>query len=416
MPARECTAPARASRFAVDPRPHGISRSLHEDGAKDLAPGAPPLLVRPTLARIDTAALAHNLRVTGEHVGAACRVLAVVKADGYGHGAIGAARAFVDAGAWGLAVSLVEEGVELREAGIFAPVVVLGGVPPASADVIVHRQLRPVVWSVDHLDMLAAAVTRAGARPLPVHLKIDTGMSRLGLLPRDLTVVLDWLRRDAGRTIALEGVMTHLACADDTDDQLTNLRQLGSFADCLATISARGLQPELRHACNSAGLVRFRGAHYDMVRPGIALYGAASGEAVELDGLQLAMSVHARVLGVRELPAGVRVSYGGRAQLERDSRVAIVPIGYGDGYPRAMSGKAQMLVRGHRCNVLGSITMDVCMLDVTDLPDVRVGEEVTVLGRQGLDRIDLYELAQWANTVPYEITCGISKRVPRSYA
>lgn len=379
-------------------------------------PPSPAVTVRPTAARVDTGVLAHNLRIVANHIGAGCRVLAVVKADGYGHGAIEAAKSFVDAGAWGLAVSLVEEGVELREAGIFGPVVVLGGVPPASADVLVHRRLRPVVWSVDHLEMLASAVRRAGARPLPVHLKIDTGMSRLGLLPRDLPPLLDWFVRDAGRTLELEGVMTHLACADEIDDELSSARQLASFSECLGTIAARGLQPTLRHACNSAGLVRFRGAHYDMVRPGIALYGAASGREVELGALRLAMSVHARVLGIRELPAGVRVSYGGNAQLERDSRLAIVPVGYGDGYPRAMSGRAQMLVRGHRCNVLGNITMDVCMLDVTDLPDVRVGEEVTLLGRQGAGAIDLYELAQWAGTVPYEITCGISKRVPRRYA
>lgn len=397
-------------------QPRGISPELKHDAATEIGASTAPLTVRPTFARIDTSVLIHNLGVVGAHVGPACRVLAVVKADGYGHGATAAAHAFVDAGAWGLAVSLVEEGVELREGGIFAPVVVLGGVPPTAADVIVHRQLRPVVWSVDHLELLGAAVTRAGARPLPVHLKIDTGMSRLGLLPRDLGPVLDWLARDAGRTIDLEGVMTHLACADDPDDQLSSARQLASFTDCLGTIAAAGQQPRLRHVCNSAGLVRFGGAHYDMVRPGIALYGAASGADVELDGLQLAMSMHARVLGIRELPAGVRVSYGGRVQLTRDSRVAIVPVGYGDGYPRAMSGRAQMLVRGHRCTVLGTITMDVCMLDVTDLPDVRVGEEVTLLGRQGLDRIDLYELAQWANTVPYEITCGFSKRVPRRYA
>ncbi len=375
-----------------------------------------PVTVRPTFARIDTAVLAKNLQAVDAHVGAGCRVLAVVKADGYGHGAIAAARALVDACAWGLAVSLVEEGVELREGGIFAPVVVLGGVPPGAADVIVHRQLRPVVWSVDHLEMLSGAVVRAGARPLPVHLNIDTGMSRLGLLPRDLGVVLDWLARDGGRTIDLEGVMTHLACADEPDDQMTSARQLASFADCLGTVAAGGQQPLLRHVCNSAGMVRFRAAHYDMVRPGIALYGAGSGAEVELGGVALAMSVHSRVLGIRELPAGVRVSYGGRVQLSRDSRVAIVPVGYGDGYPRAMSGRAQMLVRGHRCDVLGAITMDICMLDVTALPDVRVGEEVTLLGRQGLGRIDLYELAAWASTVPYEITCGISKRVPRRYA
>ncbi len=399
----------------MTPRPRDISPCVPSEPALGVRSGAPAVTVRPTFAKVDTAQLAVNLQVVARHVGAATRVLAVVKADGYGHGAVEAARAFADAGAWGLAVSLVEEGVELREGGVLAPVVVLGGVPPTAADVLVHRRLRPVVWSVDHLELLSAAVVRTGAHALPVHLKIDTGMSRLGLLPRDLAPMLDWLARDGGRTLAFEGVMTHLACADEIDDELSSARQLACFQDCLGTIAARGLQPQLRHACNSAGLVRFAGAHFDMVRPGIALYGAASSADVQLAGLRLALSVHSRVLGIRELPAGVRVSYGGRAQLQRDSRLAIVPVGYGDGYPRAMSGRAQMLVRGHRCDVVGNITMDVCMLDVTDLPDVRVGEEVTLLGRQGLGAIDLYELASWAGTVPYEITCGISKRVPRRH-
>jgi len=392
------------------------SPKMASDPARTAVPVAPAVTVRPTWARVDTGALAHNLAVVGAHVGLACRVLAVVKADGYGCGATEAAKAFVDAGAWGLAVSLVEEGVELREAGIFAPVVVLGGVPPGSQDVIVHRRLRPVIWSVDHLEMLAAAVRRAGARALPVHLKIDTGMSRLGALPRDLAPLLDWFLRDGGRTLELEGVMTHFACADDTADEFTTTRQLACFTDCLALLSTRGITPTLRHASNSAGLVRFRAAHFDMVRPGIALYGAASGASVQLPGLELALTVHSRVLGIRELPEGSRVSYGGTARLDRDTRLAIVPVGYGDGYPRAMSGRAQMLVRGHRCDVIGNITMDVSMLDVTDLPDVRAGEEVTLLGTQGRNTIDLYEMAGWAGTVPYEITCGLSKRVPRRTA
>lgn len=393
-----------------------FSRRMASLPAHSAVPVAPAVTVRPTWARVDTAALAHNLAVVDAHVGSACRVLAVVKADGYGCGATEAARAFVDAGAWGLAVSLVEEGVELREAGIFAPVVVLGGVPPGSQDVIVHRRLRPVIWSVDHLEMLAAAVRRAGARALPVHLKIDTGMSRLGALPRDVGPLVDWFLRDGGRTLELEGVMTHFACADDTADEFTTTRQLACFTDCLELLSARGLTPSLRHASNSAGLVRFRAAHFDMVRPGIALYGAASSVDVQLPGLALALTVHSRVLGIRELPEGSRVSYGGNARLDRDTRLAIVPVGYGDGYPRAMSGRAQMLVRGHRCAVIGNITMDVSMLDVTDLPDVRAGEEVTLLGTQGRNTIDLYEMAGWAGTVPYEITCGLSKRVPRRTA
>jgi alanine racemase len=372
--------------------------------------------VRPTFAQVDLGALAHNLRRMQRHVGAGCRVLAVVKADAYGHGAAAASKVFVDAGAWGLAVSLVEEGVELREAGIHAPIVVLGGVFPGSQDVIVHRRLTPVVWTIDHLEMLAGAVRRTGAHPIAVHVKIDTGMSRLGLLPRDLPPVLDWLVHDGGATVTLQGVMTHLACADELADELTSARQLARFAECLEAFGERGLQPELRHACNSAGLVRFRQAHYDMVRPGIALYGAASAPEVELDDLQLAMSVRSRVLGIRSLPAGVRVSYGGRDRIDRDTALAIVPVGYADGYPRNMSGQAHMLVRGHRCRVLGNITMDVSMLDVTDLPGVRPGEEVTLLGRQGTQTIDLHEMARWSGTLTYEVTCGISKRVPRRHA
>ncbi|MCA9708056.1 MAG: alanine racemase, partial [Myxococcales bacterium] len=205
----------------------------------------------------------------------------------------------------------------------------------------------------------------------------------------------------------------HLACADDPDDDLSNARQLSTFADCLGTLAARGLHPPLRHAGNSAALVRFPSARYDMVRPGIALYGAASGRQVQLSGLQLAMEVGSRVLAVRQLPAGSRISYGGRDQLQRDARVAVVPVGYADGYPRSMSGRAHMLVRGHRCRVLGNITMDVCMLDVTDLPDVRSGERVILMGSQGSETIDVHELADWASVIPYEIMCGISKRVPR---
>lgn len=401
-------------------QPRVISPSMGVGEAADPIRGgdseersADRLHVRPTYARIDHGALANNLGCVSAHVGPQCRVLAVVKADAYGHGAAPAARTFVEHGAWGLAVSLVEEGVELREAGIFAPVVVLGGVYPGSQDVIVHRRLTPVVWSVAHLEMLAAAVRRTGAQPCPVHLKVDTGMSRLGTRPEALGALLDWFSADAGRTVQLQGAMTHLACADELGDDLTSARQLAGFSDALQTLAARGLVVQLRHACNSAGLVRFPSAHLDMVRPGIALYGAAADREVELPGLRLAMEVCSRVQGVRELPRGARISYGGTHELIRDARVAIVPVGYADGYPRAMSGRAQMLVRGHRCDVLGRITMDVCLLDVTDLPDVRAGERVTLMGRQGGETLGVHELAQWADVIPYEVTCGISKRVPR---
>jgi alanine racemase len=369
--------------------------------------------VRPTWAAVDESALAHNLRTVAAHVGPRCRVLAVVKADGYGHGAIDAARVFVEAGAWGLAVSLIEEGVELRQAGIRAPVLVLGGVHPGSEDVVVHASLTPVVWAPQHLQLLTAAVRRSGAERLPIHIKIDTGMSRLGVLPSDLTALLDWLETHTNGELEVEGVMTHFACADDPEDVQTSIVQLEQFRACLSMLGDRGIHPSIRHVCNSAGLVRFADAHLDMVRPGVALYGAASSTAVELDALRMAMGMHSRLLGIRELPAGARISYGHRETLERPSRLGILPVGYGDGYPRKMSGRAEVLVRGHRCPIVGNITMDLSMVDVTDLPDAREGERVTLLGQQGRDSIDVYELAEWAGVIPYEITCGISKRVPR---
>ncbi|EDM80392.1 alanine racemase [Plesiocystis pacifica SIR-1] len=369
--------------------------------------------VRPTWASVDEGALAHNLRTVQAHVGERCRVLAVVKADGYGHGAVESARAFVDAGAWGLAVSLVEEGVELRQHGVRAPVLVLSGVHPGSEDVIVHGALTPVVWSPQHFQLLTSAVRRSGAATLPVHIKIDTGMSRLGVLPEDLGALLDWYQAHAASELRIEGVMTHFACADDAEDALTSARQLERFQACLRVLGERRIHPSIRHVCNSAGLVRFSEAHLDMVRPGIALYGAGSSRAVELPELRMAMGVHSRLLGIRELPAGTAVSYGHRQVLDRPSRLGIVPVGYGDGYPRTMSGRAQMLIRGHRCPVVGNITMDLSMVDVTELPDAREGERVTLMGTQGRERIDLYELADWAQLIPYEVTCGLSKRVPR---
>ncbi len=370
------------------------------------------LSVRPTYARIDRSAIKHNLETIAERVGHGIRMLAVVKANGYGHGAIEVADVCAAAGIWGFAVSLVEEGIELRRGGVTSPVLVLGGVYSGFEDVIVHRNLTPVVWAYEHLQRLASAVRRSGAQALRIHLKIDTGMSRLGLLVDELPAVMDFFASEEGELLQLEGVMTHLACADEPDDQVTPL-QLKIFADALGTLAARGLHPQFRHVCNSAGVFRYPGAYFDMVRPGVAMYGAASREAVELPGLRMAMSVHTRILGVRDLPRGSFVSYGQHAELSRASRLGIIPCGYADGYSQRMSGQAEVLVRGHRCRVVGDITMDTLMVDLTDLPDPREGERVTLLGRQGRQSLTIYDLAAWSGEIPHEIMCRISRRIPR---
>ena len=366
---------------------------------------------RPTYADIHLDALAHNLTVVRRAVGGA-RVLAVVKADAYGHGAVEASRALVQAGAWGLAVSLVEEGVELRDAGLTAPILVLGGVYPGLEDTVVGERLTPVVWETDHLDRLAAASRRAGQGPLPVHVKIDTGMSRLGLLPEELPTLLDHLAVHAADTLRVEGVMTHLACADEPDDA-ASAGQVASYLQCLDVFRAHGIDPGIRHVCNSAGLVAVPRAHLDMVRPGVALYGSSSSPHVRLEGLRHGMSMRSHVASTRRLPAGAKVSYGHRDTLTRDSVLAAVPVGYEDGYMRSLSGRAEVLVGGHRCRVVGNVTMDTCMVDVTDLPEVQVGSEVVLLGSQGAAHLDVAELAEWAGVIPYEVLCGVSKRVPR---
>lgn len=370
---------------------------------------------RPTQASVDLEALRANLEAVQRLAGFA-RVLAVVKADAYGHGAVSASRTFVAAGAWGLAVSLVEEGLELRAAGIDAPIVVLGGVYPGLEELVVQHRLSPVVWEVEHIRRLAAAVKRTAGPPVPVHLKIDTGMSRLGLLPTELSAWLDVLSAEAGESLPLEGVMTHFACADVEGDTFT-AEQVARFEACLSLLRERSVEPGLRHACNSAGIVTAPRAHLDMVRPGLALYGVSPAAHLQFPGIRPSMTMESRIAGIRRLEAGAGVSYGHRTVLEAPAVLGIVPVGYEDGYMRSMSGSAQVIVAGRRCRVMGNVTMDTTMVDLTDLyregTEVNVGAPVTLLGCQGSERVTAAEWAEWAGVIPWEVLCGISKRVPR---
>ena len=368
--------------------------------------------LRPTVAEIDLSALASNTRVAIRSASGA-RLIAVVKADAYGHGAATCAGTLLDAGAWGLAVSLVEEGVELRAAGVSAPILVLGGAAPGSEDLVVASGMRPVVWSQEQIRRLAAAARRAGTR-CPIHLKIDTGMSRLGALLPELPALAECFAREASDALSLEGVMSHFACADSPDGEAESRRQLARFHEGLTTLRERGLEPVFSHICNSAGLARFPEAHLGAVRAGIALFGAASSPEVALDGLRPVMQLRSRLAAIRELPAGASVSYGHRTTLERDTRAGVVPVGYEDGYQRRMSASAHMLVRGRPCRILGNITMDLVLIDLNELEgEVADGERVVLLGRDGEREISVFDWARWADVIPYEVMCGISARVPR---
>ena len=368
---------------------------------------------RPVWAEIDLEAVRANvqaLRATCEPA----ELLAVVKADGYGHGAVPVARAAIDAGATGLGVALVEEGIELREAGIDAPILVLSEPVPAAARSVVANRLTPVVYTLAGIDALAKAVADRNAHDeLAVHLKVDTGMHRVGCSTEDsVELAAQVVDRPELR---LAGVCTHLAVADEPDNPYT-ADQLARFNDVLAALRARGLPTGTVHAANTAGAIDCEAARYDMVRVGIGIYGLAPADALEgRVALRPALAVKARVAQVKVVPEGARVSYGLRYETSRATRIATVPIGYADGVPRELAERGgEAIVHGRRCPMAGTVTMDQLMLDVGDLP-VEVGDEVVLIGRQGDEEITAASWARSMGTIAYTIVCGIGPRVPRVY-
>jgi alanine racemase len=363
------------------------------------------------VAEIDLAALRKNADVLAATVGPEVGVMAVVKADAYGHGAVACARA-LERKVWGFAVSLVEEGIELRRGGIEAPVIVLGSFYGYShRDVIAYR-LTPVVSDEADLERFARAVEDLDAGTLGVHLKIDTGMSRLGLRPERLGEFVAALARQP--RLQLTGLCSHLADADGPDAAPTDA-QLAAFDRARAELERLGVRPTVVHVANSAGTVRFARARFDLVRPGLALYGYSPSGAAAFAGLTPALTLKSRVVALRQLAAGESVSYAGLYQTPAPARIATVPIGYADGYTRRLTGRAQVLVGGRRVPVVGAITMDMSMVDVTSVAACKLGDEVVLLGQQGSERVSADELASWAGTIAWEIFCGISKRVPRVY-
>jgi alanine racemase len=347
-----------------------------------------------------------------------------VKANAYGHGAVKVARALVDAGCPLLAVALVEEGLELREAGIAVPVLVLGAAYDDEYDVLVRQRLTPIIFTAEHVRRLAAAARAAGTRA-SAHVEVETGMGRIGIQVAEIPALLDALR--ASPEVRVEGLCTHFACAD-VAPRATTERQVAIFAEVARSFEAAGFHPKL-HLANSAGTVEYASVRQDLTRPGIMLYGylpfargmqlGAAAEAAS-SRLERALTWRTAITHVKTVTAGTPVSYGGHWVANRTSRIATLPVGYGDGYRRAFSGRpdqgrADVLVRGMRAPVAGTVCMDMTMVDVTGIPGAAVGDDVVLLGAQGAETIDADELAAKAGTISYEILCGIGRRVPRRY-
>ncbi len=368
---------------------------------------------RPTIAEVSLAALRHNCREARRLAGAGTGVLAVVKADGYGHGAVAAGRAFLEAGAWGLGVSAVAEAVALREAGIGGPIVVLGGAFPGEAAAVVRHDLDVAVWSLERAAELARRGQEANA-PVRVHLKVDTGMTRLGVDAEDARPFAEALLRLEG--LRLVGVFSHLASADALETEAVRA-QLARFRASVAAVQAVGIDIPLIHLANSAATLALPEARFTLVRPGLMLYGYPPAPHLAAHAaLRPAMRLRTRIAQLRDVAVGTPVGYGGSWRAQRPSRIATLPLGYADGYHRLASNRGEMLLCHRRVPIAGRVCMDHVMLDVTEVPQARVGDLVTAFGPQGPTVLGADHVAGWMDTIPYEVLTSVGARVPRSYA
>jgi len=372
----------------------------HEPGFDETLPH-----LRPARARIDLDRLAANYDALTKLV--PVPVMPVVKADAYGHGALPVARRLLAAGAPLLAVAYAEEAIALREEGLSVPIVVLAAFGSGQSRLLRKHDLTPVVSTPRTLEDVLAP-SREGRRPLKVHLKIDTGMSRLGFDAAGFLAAAQRLADADG--VELEGVMTHLASADEDRD--VTQRQLDRFDDAVAELQKRGIRPRYVHACNSAGLSQLRDTH-TLVRPGLLLYGLRPRPLSPEVDVRPVMTVSADIALVKEIASGTPVSYGGHWVARRPSRIGTVPIGYADGVPRTtgMREEGALVVRGRRVPVRGTVCMDLVMVDLTDRPEVAEGDEAILVG----DDPDAWQVAEWAGTNAWEVVTRIGPRVPRIY-
>lgn len=365
-----------------------------------------------TYAHIDLTSLVHNLTHIRRYLSGNAAVLAVVKANAYGHGAAETAKALVRHGVSVLGVVSVAEGLALREAGIAADIVVLGPAFDEQLHEVLHSRLTLVIGDQPRLTALARAAA-AKQRSVPIHLKVETGMGRLGFSVDEMPLVLDALRKDT--SLKVEGLMTHLSDADGKTSDYTE-QQLARFHETLQLLKARGVHPPLIHAANSAAIVRYPQAHFSLVRPGIMLYGYHTLPAsVSAPPLKPVMTLRTTIAHLRTVRPETSISYNRTFVAARPSRIAVLPIGYADGYSRRLSNRGAVLIHGKRAPIVGMICMDMTMVDVTDIPAVRIGDEVVLIGRQDQEAIGADEVAEWSGTIPYEVLCGIGPRVPRIY-
>ena len=365
---------------------------------------------RPTFCCIDLEALRSNFRRIKEKVGPQVKVLSMVKANAYGHGAIAVAQTLADEGTDAFGVATLEEAVELRQATIRQPIVVLAGTYVEQSDQFLEHGLTPVIHELETLRSLEAAIQRQSAT-LAIHLEVDTGMGRTGFLAAGLDLWLAELRKL--KALRIEGVFSHFSDAESANEAYSE-NQVRNFLSVITSLRNAGVTPSLVHMAKSAAVLTVPDSYYDMVRPGLALYGIYPSPQLSQEiALRPVLSWKTRILQLKRVPEGTSLGYGRIFVTRRESLIGTLPVGYADGYQRSLSNRAVVLVRGRRAPVAGRISMDLTTIDVTDIDEVQQGDEVTLLGRQGDVTISADEMASWANTISYEILTSIGARVPR---
>ena len=366
-------------------------------------------------AEIDLDAITYNLEHIKKNLAPGTQVIAVLKADGYGHGAVPLARRIQkDPEIWGIAVATVEEGEELRNAGITKPILILGYTYQEDYQKIANLDFRPAVFKLSMAKELSKAALEAG-KTLKIHIKIDTGMTRIGYrdVKKDVPEILEISKLPG---LEIEGIFTHFARADEAD-KTPALVQYEKFQEFIRALEQEGLHIPMKHCSNSAGIIRMQEANLDAVRAGIILYGLSPSKEVERESVPLKplMSLRSHIAYIKTVEPGAEISYGGIFTTVRETRVATIPVGYADGYPRGLSNKGSVLIRGKRAPILGRVCMDQFMVDVTEIPEAEELDQVTLLGKDGEDCITMEELGELSGRFNYEFACCISKRVPRVY-
>lgn len=367
-----------------------------------------------TWAEVDLDAIAHNIKEIRKITNPNAGIMAVVKADAYGHGFLEVTRTLLENGADRLAVAVLREGVQLRSRGVTVPILILGASGEETIEDLINHNITPSVFTYEFAKALSYEAEKQ-EKVTKIHIKIDTGMSRIGFLAGDNNdeIVEEILRISRLPYIEIEGIFSHFATSDEADGEYT-LLQYNRFMDVCNMLEGRGLHIPIKHICNSAGIMMYPQMHLDMVRPGVILYGMYPSDEVDKKRLNLipAMTLKSTITHIKEVEAGRGVSYGREYITDKTTKIATVPIGYADGYLRKLASEGKMIVHGEKVPIIGRICMDQCMIDVTNVHNIDKGDEVIIFGREGVTADDL---ARWLETINYEVSCVIGKRIPRIY-